>query len=105
MAAGADGALSRDRNSAKAHRRFASSSHRSTDLYDEMLHHHGVAIGRRHARKHLGWALDSAAATRRGADRVAEVPSQPGADGGRAGAHARRLLADAYEDFAWRAAA
>lgn len=32
-------------------------------LYDEMLSHHGVAIGRRHARKHLGWALDTAAET------------------------------------------
>ena len=28
-----------------------------------MLAHHGVEIGRRHARKHLGWALDTAAAT------------------------------------------
>ncbi|HTQ84053.1 MAG TPA: tRNA dihydrouridine synthase DusB, partial [Pseudolabrys sp.] len=34
-------------------------------LYDEMLGHHGLAIGRRHARKHLGWALDAAAATAR----------------------------------------
>jgi tRNA-dihydrouridine synthase B len=32
-------------------------------LYDEMLAHHGVRIGRRHARKHLGWALDAAAKT------------------------------------------
>ena len=32
-------------------------------LYDEMLIHHGTAIGLRHARKHLGWALDAAAAT------------------------------------------
>ena len=32
-------------------------------LYDEMLSHHGVALGRRHARKHLGWALDAAAET------------------------------------------
>jgi tRNA-dihydrouridine synthase B len=32
-------------------------------LYDEMLTHHGRAIGRRHARKHLGWALDAAAET------------------------------------------
>jgi tRNA-dihydrouridine synthase B len=32
-------------------------------LYEEMLVHHGIAIGIRHARKHLGWALDSAAAT------------------------------------------
>jgi tRNA-dihydrouridine synthase B len=31
-------------------------------LYDEMLLHHGVDIGLRHARKHLGWALDTAAA-------------------------------------------
>ncbi len=33
------------------------------ELYQEMLRHHGVAIGRRHARKHLGWALDAAAET------------------------------------------
>src|SRR6185369_10017596 len=26
-------------------------------LYDEMLDHHGLRIGRRHARKHLAWAL------------------------------------------------
>ena len=31
-------------------------------LYDEMLAHHGF-IGLRHARKHLGWALDAAAET------------------------------------------
>jgi len=36
-----------------------------TALYDEMLSHHGVAVGRRHARKHLGWGLDAAAATAR----------------------------------------
>jgi tRNA-dihydrouridine synthase B len=32
-------------------------------LYDETLAHHGIAVGRRHARKHLGWALDAAAET------------------------------------------
>ena len=32
-------------------------------LYGDMLAHHGIAIGLRHARKHLGWALDTAAAT------------------------------------------
>ena len=73
-------------------------------LYDEMLAHHGVAIGRRHARKHLAWALESAAATagvsvdvlkdHRARVLTAEEPAQ-----------ARRLLADAYDDFAWRAAA
>ncbi|HEX3502521.1 MAG TPA: tRNA dihydrouridine synthase DusB [Xanthobacteraceae bacterium] len=30
-------------------------------LYDEMLTHYGIAVGLRHARKHLGWALDTAA--------------------------------------------
>src|SRR5215218_4326831 len=34
-----------------------------TELYDEMLSHYGIAVGRRHARKHLGWALDAAAST------------------------------------------
>jgi nifR3 family TIM-barrel protein len=73
-------------------------------LYDEMLSHHGLAIGRRHARKHLGWALDCAAETagapvdilKHHRSRVLTT-SEP--------AEARRLLADAYDDFAWRAAA
>ncbi len=73
-------------------------------LYDEMITHHGVKIGRRHARKHLGWALDTAAATA-GApvavlkDHRARVLT---ADEPR---EARRHLADAYDAFAWRAAA
>src|SRR5262245_22908994 len=29
-------------------------------LYDEVCHHYGLRIGLRHARKHLGWALDVA---------------------------------------------
>ncbi|MFZ0424372.1 MAG: tRNA dihydrouridine synthase DusB [Xanthobacteraceae bacterium] len=33
------------------------------ELYDAMLRHHGLDIGIRHARKHVGWALDTAAAT------------------------------------------
>jgi nifR3 family TIM-barrel protein len=33
------------------------------ELYDAMLAHHGTRIGKRHARKHLGWALDAAATT------------------------------------------
>jgi tRNA-dihydrouridine synthase B len=32
-------------------------------LYSETLGLYGVEIGLRHARKHLGWALDTAAAT------------------------------------------
>jgi tRNA-dihydrouridine synthase B len=34
-----------------------------SSLYEEMLAHHGLRIGLRHARKHLGWALDAAAAS------------------------------------------
>ena len=73
-------------------------------LFEEMLVHHGPTIGRRHARKHLAWALDSAAATagvsidllknHRARVLTAEEPAQT-----------RRLLADAYDAFAWRAAA
>jgi tRNA-dihydrouridine synthase B len=78
-------------------------------LYDEMIEHHGMTIGRRHVRKHLGWALDNARATagapvallkdHRARVLTAEEPNT-----------ARRLLADAYDAFAsstsaWRAAA
>src|ERR1017187_9026272 len=72
-------------------------------LYEEMLVHQGLTIGRPHARKHLAWALDSAAATagvsidllknHRARVLTAEEPAQ-----------ARRLLADAYDAFAWRSA-
>jgi tRNA-dihydrouridine synthase B len=78
-------------------------------LYDEMIAHHGETIGRRHARKHLGWALDTASATagaptallkdHRARVLTAEEPKA-----------AQHLLADAYDAFAsrgnyWRAAA
>jgi nifR3 family TIM-barrel protein len=75
-----------------------------TALYEELIEHHGVAIGRRHARKHLGWALDRAAETagipseqlkaHRTRVLTAEQPAQ-----------ALKLIAEAYDDFAWRAAA
>ncbi|HVX91592.1 MAG TPA: tRNA dihydrouridine synthase DusB [Xanthobacteraceae bacterium] len=75
-----------------------------TALYDEMLSHHGIRIGRKHARKHLGWALDAAAATAgvpaavlkewRGRVLREEEPGQ-----------IQRHLADAYDAFSWRAAA
>jgi nifR3 family TIM-barrel protein len=68
-------------------------------LYQEMLSHHGSAVGRRHARKHLGWALEVAAETAgvgapllqtwRGRVLTAEEPAQ-----------VRRHLADAYAAFA-----
>jgi tRNA-dihydrouridine synthase B len=34
-----------------------------TRLYEEMLVHHGERVGLKHARKHLGWAIDVAAQT------------------------------------------
>ncbi len=73
-------------------------------LYDEMLDHHGLRIGLRHARKHLGWALDAAAATAGVAFdtlkrwRGAVLTSETAAD-------ARARLAEAYDDFACGAAA
>jgi tRNA-dihydrouridine synthase len=73
-------------------------------LYDEMLAHHGLRIGLKHARKHLGWALDAAAATAdvafdtlkrwRGSVLTSETPAE-----------ARLRLAEAYDAFACRAAA
>lgn len=75
-----------------------------TALYEEMLAHHGIRIGLRHARKHLGWALDAAAASAgiafdtlkrwRNTVLTSETP-----------ADARRRLAEAYDAFACGAAA
>ena len=68
-------------------------------LYDEMLSHHGRAIGRRHARKHLGWALDAAAETAGASDAALKAHRARvlTADDPTA---VRRHLADAYADFA-----
>jgi nifR3 family TIM-barrel protein len=75
-----------------------------TNLYDEMLAHHGARIGCKHARKHLGWALDAAADTAGAPDallkawRARVLPlDDPGA--------VTRGLGEAFADFAWRAAA
>jgi nifR3 family TIM-barrel protein len=69
-----------------------------TALYEDMLAHHGLRIGLRHARKHLGWALDTAAATAGIARdtlkrwRSSVLTSENPAD-------ARARLAQAYEAF------
>jgi len=75
-----------------------------SDLYDEMLAHHGVRIGRKHARKHLAWALDAAAEMAGAADELRRdwrarvlTREEPAA--------VKRGLAEAFADFAWRAAA
>jgi nifR3 family TIM-barrel protein len=73
-------------------------------LYDEVCSHYGLRIGLRHARKHLGWALGIAAQCSRAPAQTlktwrqkiltSEDPS---------GVH--RSLEDAFDDFAWSAAA
>ena len=75
-----------------------------TDLYDEMLAHHGVRIGAKHSRKHLAWALDAAAETAGASDNLRKdwrarvlTREEPAA--------VKRGLAEAFADFAWRAAA
>jgi len=71
-------------------------------LYDEMLRHHGIRIGLRHARKHLGWALDAAAASADGPDELLRAHRHCvlTADDPRT---VRRHLAEAFGDFgAWQ---
>jgi nifR3 family TIM-barrel protein len=68
-------------------------------LYEEMLSHHGIRIGGKHARKHLGWALDAAAESAGISDDIlkqqrsrvltADAPEET-----------RRRLADAFDLFA-----
>ena len=73
-------------------------------LYEDMLTHHGARIGVRHARKHLGWALDAAAETadvapeRVKSTRAHVLTSEEPAE-------VRRRLSAAYDEFGWRAAA
>jgi len=73
-------------------------------LYDEVCSHYGLRIGLKHARKHLGWALDVAAEhsrapaeTLKGWRQKILTSEEP------QGVH--RSLQDAFDDFAWRAAA
>jgi tRNA-dihydrouridine synthase B len=73
-------------------------------LYDEVCSHYGLRIGLKHARKHLGWALEIAAQyscapaeTLKGWRQKILTSEDPG------GVH--RSLQDAFDDFAWRAAA
>ncbi len=74
------------------------------NLYDEICDHYGLRIGLRHARKHLGWALEVAATCAcapaavlknwRGKILTADDPRL-----------VHRSLDDAFDDFAWEAAA
>ena len=75
-----------------------------TALYDSLLSHYGLRVGLRHARKHLGWSLDVAArASSTPGDTVKAwrqrvLTSEQPVD-------VKRELRDAFDDFAWRAAA
>jgi tRNA-dihydrouridine synthase B len=73
-------------------------------LYDEVCRHYGLRIGLRHARKHLGWALDVAAScsrapaeTLKGWRQKILTSDQPSS--------VHRSLGDAFDDFAWSTAA
>jgi tRNA-dihydrouridine synthase B len=68
-------------------------------LYDDMLSHHGRAVGRRHARKHLGWALDATAATAGASDALLKAHRARVLTADDASI-VRRHLASAYAEFA-----
>jgi tRNA-dihydrouridine synthase B len=73
-------------------------------LYDEVCRHYGLRIGLRHARKHLGWALDVAAVcARTPADKLKAWRQKILTSEDPRAVH--QALTDAFDDFAWSAAA
>ena len=73
-------------------------------LYDEVCVHYGLRIGLRHARKHLGWALEIAARYSRAPALTLKTWRErilTSDDPHRV----HRSLQDAFDDFAWSAAA
>jgi tRNA-dihydrouridine synthase B len=73
-------------------------------LYDEVCTHYGLRIGLRHARKHLGWALEIAARYSRAPALTLKTWRErilTSDDPHRV----HRSLQDAFDDFAWSAAA
>jgi tRNA-dihydrouridine synthase B len=73
-------------------------------LYDDVCAHYGLRIGLRHARKHLGWALEIAAQCSRAPAAKLKAWRQKvltSDDPHRV----HRCLQDAFDDFAWSAAA
>ena len=73
-------------------------------LYEEVCNHYGLRVGLRHARKHLGWALEvagrcsraPAATLKTWRAKILTSEDPAGVDGS---------LQDAFDDFAWSAAA
>jgi tRNA-dihydrouridine synthase B len=73
-------------------------------LYEEVCHHYGLRVGLRHARKHLGWALDTAAQYgRMPAAKLKDWRQRILTSEEPASVH--RALGEAFDDFAWSAAA
>ena len=73
-------------------------------LYDEVCSHYGLRVGLRHARKHLGWALEVAArCSRAPAARLKTWREKILTSDDPSVVH--RSLQDAFDDFAWSAAA
>jgi tRNA-dihydrouridine synthase B len=73
-------------------------------LYDEICRHYGLRVGLRHARKHLGWALEIAADYGRAPAQTLKSWRQKiltSDDPHRV----HRALEEAFDDFAWSAAA
>jgi tRNA-dihydrouridine synthase B len=73
-------------------------------LYDEVCSHYGLRIGLKHARKHLGWALETAARyscapaeTLKGWRQNILTLEDPN--------RVHQSLQEAFDDFEWRAAA
>lgn len=73
-------------------------------LYDEVCSHYGVRVGLRHARKHLGWALDTAASYSRAPAATLKAWRQTILTSDEPSS-VHRSLESAYDDFAWSAAA
>jgi tRNA-dihydrouridine synthase len=67
-------------------------------LYGEMLGHYGRDVGLRHARKHLGWTLDAAAAMAGVPDHVLKA-RRGGVLTATDPAIVVRLLAEAFDEF------
>ncbi|MCX7321757.1 MAG: tRNA dihydrouridine synthase DusB [Hyphomicrobiales bacterium] len=73
-------------------------------LYDDVCRHYGLRVGLRHARKHLGWALDTAAATS-GASAAKLKAWRTNILTSEDPSGVQRALSEAFDDFAWSAAA
>jgi tRNA-dihydrouridine synthase B len=73
-------------------------------LYDEICRHYGLRVGLRHARKHLGWALEVASlCARTPAEKLKAWRQKILTSEDPRAVH--QALTEAFDDFAWSAAA